>query len=73
MKNNITIVTAFITRVNTRKDRDINWYLERGKKLLSSPIPKVVFIQKEMIYMVQNIQPSFNHYIVVDISEKLFV
>ena len=73
MKNNITIVTAFITRVNTIKDRDINWYLERGKKLLSSPIPKVVFIQKEMISVVQNIQPSFNHYIVVDISEKLFV
>jgi hypothetical protein len=69
MKNNITIVTAFITRVNTRKDRDVSWYLERGKKLLSSAIPKVVFIQKEMISIVQNIQPSFNHYIVVDISD----
>ena len=59
MKNNITIGTAFITRVNTSKDREGSWYLERGKKLLSSAIPKVVFIQKEMISMVQNIQPLF--------------
>jgi hypothetical protein len=69
MKSNVTIVTAFITSVNKRRDRGTNWYLERGKKLLSLPIPKIVFIQKELIYLIQSAHPSFNYYIPFDISE----
>ena len=40
-----TIVSAFVTGVNTRKDFDITKYIEYGKKLLEIDAPKVIFIE----------------------------
>lgn len=40
-----TIVSAFVTGVNQRKDIDISQYIEFGKKLLEIPVPKVIFIE----------------------------
>jgi len=41
-----TIVSAFVTGVNQRKDIDISQYIEFGKKLLEIPIPKIIFIEE---------------------------
>jgi len=43
-----TIVSAFVTGVNQRKDLDISKYIEYGKKLLDIPVPKVIFIEDEI-------------------------
>ena len=40
-----TIVSAFVTGINKKKDMDISHYLECGKKLLRLPIPKIIFIE----------------------------
>ena len=39
-----TIVTAFISNINVNKVRSLDTYIEYGKKLLSIPNPKVVFM-----------------------------
>lgn len=41
---NATIVTAFISNINNIKNRSLDTYIEYGKKLLSVPNPKIVFI-----------------------------
>lgn len=40
-----TIVSAFITDVNKKKDMDISHYIEYGKKLLRIPVPKIIFVE----------------------------
>ena len=40
-----TIVSAFVTGVNARKDLDVSNYIEFGKKLLEMDVPKVIFIE----------------------------
>jgi|SaaInl3SG_22_DNA_1037383.scaffolds.fasta_scaffold88606_2 hypothetical protein len=44
MKNDLTIVTAFINSVNIRKDRDVNWIPDVEKNYYTTK----VFIQREM-------------------------
>lgn len=44
-----TIVSAFISNMNRRKDRNIDNYLEAGITLLKVNIPKIVFVD-EIIY-----------------------
>jgi len=46
-----TIVSAFVTDVNTRKDLDISKYIEFGKKLLEMDVPKVIFIEEPIFQM----------------------
>jgi len=43
-----TIVSAFMTGVNARKDIDISKYIEYGKKLLCQNVPKVIFMEKAL-------------------------
>lgn len=59
-KHNATFVTAFINNANKRKDRDQSWYLERGKVLLNISVPKIVFIEKDLIPLLSHINPDFN-------------
>ena len=40
-----TIVSAFVTGINKKKEMDISHYIEYGKKLLRLPIPKIIFIE----------------------------
>ena len=49
-----TIVSAFISDVNDRPDRNINKYYEFGKLLLKSTTPKIIFLDNEMYNIVQN-------------------
>ena len=43
-----TIVSAFMTNVNNRKDRSIETYLKLGSLLLEANIPKIIFVDKIM-------------------------
>lgn len=43
-----TIVSAFMTGVNARKDIDISKYIEYGRKLMEQPVPKVIFLETEI-------------------------
>ena len=47
-KSSTTIVSAFVTGINKKKDMDISHYIEYGKKLLRLPIPKIIFIELEI-------------------------
>ena len=49
-----TIVSAFISNVNDRTDRNIDKYYEFGKLLLKSTTPKIIFLDNEMYNIVQN-------------------
>ena len=44
---NATIVTAFIQNINTNPSRNLDEYINFGKKLLNVPNPKIVFIDHE--------------------------
>ncbi len=63
MNFNTTIVTAFVSNVNQREGRDINKYLEQGKHLLNIPIPKIIFLEPELLSSLENILPEFNYFI----------
>ena len=43
-----TIVSAFMTGVNSRKDIDISQYIEFGNKLMVIPVPKVIFLEQHI-------------------------
>ena len=48
-----TIVSAFISNINTRNDRNINTYYLLGKLLLKSTTPKIIFLDKDMYNLIQ--------------------
>jgi hypothetical protein len=54
-----TIVTSFVCNSNNRKDRSIDKYIELGKVLLQTKIPKVIFMD-EQIY--DKFSEYFNEY-----------
>ena len=41
-----TIVSAFVTNINSRSDRNMEKYIEYGKQLLQIKTPKVIFIDE---------------------------
>ena len=47
MKN--IIVSAFISKINQRQDRDLSKYIEYGRKLIHVPLPKLIFVEKEIL------------------------
>lgn len=47
-----TIVSAFISNINSRKEMDINKYYQNGKLLLKSSIPKIIFLDETMLNLV---------------------
>jgi hypothetical protein len=49
-----TIVSAFISDINTREDRNINMYYSLGKLLLKSTTPKIIFLDEPMYNLIQN-------------------
>jgi hypothetical protein len=49
-----TIVSAFISNVNTRKDRTIEKYIEYGKVLLQTKIQKIIFIDEIIFNELKN-------------------
>ena len=49
-----TIVSAFISNVNSRKDRTIEKYIEYGKVLLQTKIQKIIFIDELLFDEIKN-------------------
>lgn len=48
-----TIVSAFMSNVNSRTDRDINSYYLLGRLLLKSTTPKIIFLDEPMYDLIQ--------------------
>jgi hypothetical protein len=49
-----TIVSAFISNVNSRIDRNIDNYYTLGKLLLKSSTPKIIFLDENMYNLIQD-------------------
>ena len=58
-----TIVSAFITNVNNRKDRTIEKYIEYGKLLLKTKIQKIIFIDELIFNELKNYSNEFTYLI----------
>jgi len=54
MENNVTIVSAFIANANQRQDRSINDYISYGKKLMATPINKIIFFDDSELEQLPN-------------------
>lgn len=48
LKSQTIIVSAFISNINDRVDRNVNKYVDYGKKLVDVSIPKIIFIEKNV-------------------------
>jgi len=55
------VVTAFVTNINNRRDRDVNKYIEYGKLLMSNNIKsyKIVFIERDIFNKYFNIVDKY--------------
>jgi hypothetical protein len=49
-----TIVSAFISNMNTRNDRKLDTYLDLGSLLLKTNIPKIIFIDNEIYDIIKH-------------------
>ena len=49
-----TLVSAFVSSVNSRYENSINHYYELGKLLLLSSIPKIIFVDEPMFNLIDN-------------------
>lgn len=45
----IVLVSAFLTQINSRVDRNVDKYIEYGKKWIALPFPKVVFLEPTVV------------------------
>ena len=49
-----TLVSGFISNVNSRNDRNLEIYYNLAKKILKSEIPKVIFVDELMFNLMKN-------------------
>ena len=61
-----TIVSAFISDINMRKDRNINTYYLLGKILLKSTTPKIIFLDKKMYDLIQDEDYDKNNTLIIE-------
>jgi hypothetical protein len=47
-----TIVSAFLSNVNLRDDKNIHTYYNHGKLLIKSTLPKIIFLDDEMFNLI---------------------
>jgi len=57
------LVSAFLANVNKRKDRNIEKYFEYGKKLLSVPIQKIIFMDENCFDIFKIFQNDYTYII----------
>jgi hypothetical protein len=62
------IVSAFLENVNKRKDRNTEKYFEYGKKLLSVPIQKIIFMDENCFDMFKIFQNDYT--IIIPFKKK---
>ena len=58
-----TIVSAFVTNINSRSDRNMEKYIEYGKQLLQIKTPKVIFIDELVFHRFQDCSNENTHLI----------
>jgi hypothetical protein len=59
-ENKVTLVSAFVSNVNEREDRDLEEYFNLGKLLLMADIPKIIFLDESMYELVSNRVTNLN-------------
>ena len=64
-----TIVTAFLTNVNNNKNKNIEKYIEYGKKLIDISVNKIIYIEKD-VYDLYFIDISNNNTVFQFIEKK---
>ena len=69
-----TIVSAFVTGINKKKEMDISHYIEYGKKLLHLPIPKIIFIELHIYdqYLSGSVYP-LTEFIFIDPKRDIYL
>jgi len=60
-----TIVSAFISNVNSREDRTIEKYIEYGKVLLQTKIQKIIFIDEIIFNELKNYSNELTYLILI--------
>ena len=62
-----TIVSAFVSNVNSRYENSINHYFELGKILLLSSVPKIIFVDEPMFDLIgDNYDKTVNHIVKIN-------
>jgi hypothetical protein len=61
-----TIVTSFVCNSNNRKDRPIDKYIELGKVLLETKIPKVIFMDEQIFDKFSEYINEYNFFIKIN-------
>ena len=58
--SNCTIVSAFLTNVNGRKELNIDNYIENGRRLMQQNVQKTIFMESDIFekYYKDDIFPS---------------
>ena len=59
-----TIVSAFVSNINFKKDMDIFKYYQNGKLLLKSSAPKIIFLDEPMFNLVGEEYDNSNTFII---------
>jgi hypothetical protein len=69
-----TIVSAFVTGINKKKEMDISNYIECGKKLLRLSIPKIIFIEIDIYdqYLLEEEYP-LTEFIFIDPKRDIYL
>lgn len=65
-----TIVSAFISNVNWREDRNINKYYALGKLLLKSTTPKIIFLDEIMYKLIKNIDYDEDNTMIIEYNKS---
>ena len=69
-----TIVSAFISNINFRGNRDLNKYCEFGKLIFKSTTPKVIFLDENMYNLIKEEDyDSSNTHIIKFEKDELFL
>ena len=59
-----TIVSAFVSNINSKKDMDIFKYYQNGKLLLQSNLPKIIFLDETMLNLIGEDYDNSNTFII---------
>ena len=66
----VTIVSAFITGINYREDRNYDRYFSLAKQLLKIPINKIIFLDKSLMSYFKEYVNEYNTLVSFDKREN---
>jgi hypothetical protein len=68
-----TIVSAFVSNINSKKEMDIFKYYQNGKLLLKSSVPKIIFLDETMLNLVGEDYDKSNTFIIKINKEDIYL